>query len=1025
MADRIDFNDDTTKPLSERIRLMREAIKQANQLDDISASELDKLRKIENLETKLEKVQKRRLEAARTYADRQKGILSQTGKELSGLESISNVYKRLTDSQAKSVKLASGNLAASLREENATSEKYEMVEGLLGETHKLTALQQKLAELGPEDVEAQKSIRAEYAQQVDAIQQQVLQAKSIGSLTEAQALQFDKILERQGKNLDIAGQYATISREQKEIIQGQIDAYKKIEKSIRGVIGTAKILFSGWRGFVGSALIGAGYAADKLGETIKAMGGYMGGVTLSTTALGLVFKDAQQTAEGLNREFGGMKDVSFGTQLNTNLMAMNMGITGDEAASLTGNFARLNGNSASIAADMAASTKALAKQKGVMPSAVMKDVAKSAKAFAEYGKDGGKNIAEAAVAAARLGVNMDSLTKVTDSLLDFEESINNELELGAMLGRNINLNNARRLAFEGEIGAAVKDVLNQMGGIAEWEKMNVFQKRQAAKTLGLSVEEMDKMVKNQDKLNDDGTLQLTTFEKIQESFTAFATTGLGTALKGMGSMVIAAGQLGTGLSALGIDMKGIVSSSAGFVKNMLKAAATKVAGMFGKKLEFGTKPDVPGGADKVGDTADKVGKGKGIGDKLKDLAKGLKAMGDGKVLFGALNLIPTGLGFLGMLPGLPTLFVLSKMNVSSVGKGLEDLAKGLKKMADGKVFVGALALTVSALAFAIMTAGAIGMAAIALLGIPTGAALVALGKGLKSFGDNALKGVLVLGLLAGVIALSALGFQQFAGVDWTAVLFGGIALAAFAGIAYVIGKFAADIIVGSVALAILGVALIPFTYAMSLLAGLSMDAVIAAAAGLIIFAAAVFALGAIMFTGVGALVFGAGIVALIGLGIALMILGTGISVLANGMGQLGGVLEPVATSITQIMSVLSGLAEMIGPIALLSLALFGLSSSLIFLGTAGIMALPGIVALGAIREITLRLTEILGIGEGGAGAEQKEADRAKMDELISELKGLRADMQAGKIAVIMDGTKVTSKVSSVVDKQTSNSFRHS
>lgn len=1026
MADILNFNDDLSKSYSERLAAMKAAVKEAEKQDNLTAAQLQKIRQIEALESKLEKVQKRRLEALRGHEDKQKSIVSQQKQELESLESISGIYKNLTDAQSRTLKIGQASILNSLRQEGADSEKYELVQNILAETNKLTGLQQKLAELGPDDVEAQKSIRAQYEEQVDKINQQVGQAKAMGQITGYQADIFQTILDRNDKNLDIAGQYATISKETKDIIQKQIDAYKGVEKTLRGIIGTAKILFSGWRGFVGMSLIGAGAALDKIGATIKSMGGYMGGVTLSTTALGLVFKDANQTAEALNRELGGMQDVTFGTQLNTNLMAMNMGISGDEAATLTANFARLNGNSTSIAADMAASTKALAKQKGVMPSAVMKDVAKSAKAFAEYGKDGGKNIAEAAVQAARLGVSMDSMTKVTDSLLDFEESINNELELGAMLGRNVNLNRARALAFEGEIGAAVKETLNALGGQAEWEKMNVFQKRQAAKTLGLSVEEMDKMVKNQDKLNDDGTMQLTTFEKLNESFTAFATTGLGSALKGMGAMVIAAGQLGTGLSALGIDMKGIVQSSFGFVKNMLKAAAVKIAGVFGKKLDFGSKPagpDLPG-TDKTEKAADKVSQ-KGVGDKLKDLAKGLKAMGDGKVLFGALNLIPTGLGFLAMLPGLPSLFFLSKMNVSGVGKGLEDMAKGLKKMGDGKVFLGSLALVVAAGAFAVMTVGAIGMAAIAFLGVPTGVALTALGKGLKSFGSNALQGVLVLGLLAGVIALSALAFQQFAGIDWNGVIYGGLALAAFALGAFVIGKFAADIIVGSVAIAALGIALIPFAFAMSLLAGLSMDSVIAAAAGLIIFAGAVFALGAIMFTGIGAMVFGAGIIALIGLGIALMILGTGINVLANGLNALGGTLEPVAASISTIMTSLGGILGLIAPIALLSLALFGLASALIFLGSAGIIALPGIAALAAIQAITIGLADMLGIGGGGEKENKEDAQAARMDELIAEIKGLRADMQAGKIAVIMDGTKVTSKVSSVVDKQTSNSFRHS
>jgi len=266
-----------------------------------------------------------------------------------------------------------------------------------------------------------------------------------------------------------------------------------------------------------------------------------------------------------------------------------------------------------------------------------------------------------------------------------------------------------------------------------------------------------------------------------------------------------------------------------------------------------------------------------------------------------------------------------------------------------------------------------------------------------------------------------LAFQQFAGVDWASVLYGGIALAGFAILAAVLGQFASQIIVGSLAIAILGVALIPFTYAMSLLAGLSMESVAAAALGLVLFAGAVFALGAIMFSGVGALVFGAGILALIALGGALVVLGTGINVLASGMGALGNVIGPIAESISMIMTSLGGILGMIGPIALLSTALFGLGASMIFLGTAGLIALPGIAALASIKEITVGLASILGIG-GGAEGESKDA---KMDELISEIKGLRDDLKAGKIAVHMDGVKVTSSVSRVVDKLSGNSYKHS
>jgi hypothetical protein len=91
-----------------------------------------------------------------------------------------------------------------------------------------------------------------------------------------------------------------------------------------------------------------------------------------------------------------------------------------------------------------------------------------------------KELAKSAVQAAKLGVSMSTLGKVTDGLLDFESSITKELELSAILGRNINLTRARGLAFQGKIGASVKETIKQLGGQVAFEKMNVIEKRAAA-----------------------------------------------------------------------------------------------------------------------------------------------------------------------------------------------------------------------------------------------------------------------------------------------------------------------------------------------------------------------------------------------------------------------------------------------------------------------------------------------------------------------------------------------------------------
>jgi hypothetical protein len=57
---------------------------------------------------------------------------------------------------------------------------------------------------------------------------------------------------------------------------------------------------------------------------------------------------------------------------------------------------------------------------------------------------------------------------------------------------------------------------------------------------------------------------------------------------------------------------------------------------------------------------------------------------------------------------------------------------------------------------------------------------------------------------------------------------------------------------------------------------------------------------------------------------------------------------------------------------------------------------------------------LFGGGEGGG--------KDSTAELIEEIKGLRADLNAGKISVNMDGQKVTSKISAIVDRGSSNSY---
>ena len=68
----------------------------------------------------------------------------------------------------------------------------------------------------------------------------------------------------------------------------------------------------------------------------------------------------------------------------------------------------------------------------------MKDLAGSAEEFASFSKDGGDNLAKAAIQARALGLSLQDTAKISEGLLNFQESITKEVEEASVLiGRQI------------------------------------------------------------------------------------------------------------------------------------------------------------------------------------------------------------------------------------------------------------------------------------------------------------------------------------------------------------------------------------------------------------------------------------------------------------------------------------------------------------------------------------------------------------------------------------------------------------
>lgn len=439
-----------------------------------------------------------------------------------------------------------------------------------------------------------------------------------------------------------------------------------------------------------------------------------------------------------------------------------------------------------------------------------------------------EKLASAAAAARKLGLNLEKINQIADGLLDFETSIGNELEAQLLTGKNINLSKARELALNNDLEGVAKELAKNGASAAEFANMNRIQQESMAKALGMSRQEMGKMLINQEGQKNlskeqraamrgvtlEQLEQMEASESLKLAFSKIAEP-LASILNELTPILTVTSKVVAAVAPFApyifVAVKGFKLLNSGILDNIksMSKLLTKTS-LFGKMYKGGQF--MPGGErakkggqragglfskvlgkgdEKLTKTADKtqevakksknVPVGKNIRKFLQNIATGLRSLGDTKVLFGAANLIPASIGFIAMIPG------------------------------------------------------AVGMAAIAALGKPTSIGLQALGRGLTSFG-TAMMGPGGVGLLAFVGAAIGLG-AAFALVGAGAMMFGkGIEFAAngvtkiFNGLTglilsipqlYLLGGALMSIAAGLGSIAVAGISAIPALAALGTLAVLS------------------------------------------------------------------------------------------------------------------------------------------------------------------------------------------------------------
>lgn len=128
---------------------------------------------------------------------------------------------------------------------------------------------------------------------------------------------------------------------------------------------------------------------------------------------------------------------------------------------------------------------------------VQKEIANTSEAISLSLGDNPKKIAEAATAALSLGMSMKDIEGIAENLMNFESSIEHEMEAQLLTGKQMNLAKAREYALNNDIAGLSRELRNNGVDAVEFQSMTYIKQKSLAQALGMSRDQLAGMVRQQ------------------------------------------------------------------------------------------------------------------------------------------------------------------------------------------------------------------------------------------------------------------------------------------------------------------------------------------------------------------------------------------------------------------------------------------------------------------------------------------------------------------------------------------------
>jgi hypothetical protein len=511
--------EDQNKYTQDDVKVSREfvdAVQEAERLFSSIGNELGKQRS----EVQIAAQQYRSIgNNLRKLYDETAGISNLTSDQLSKLKDQNDLYLKTVEAAAdrlmkekqfnavegKRLAISEEELRLELENEQISQKQYNLL---------LAKIQGYQAERGElDDINKQIQVRLQYEQRVNdltSLTSATLKSTQ-GILKSLGASSLGNVLNLQGAKEAMDSTADSIARA-RTLTGDSVTAADRLEVSLVGVRkvseGITKALFSAEAIIAGMAL-----GSGNINNIQKQLGTSYSNALLLNMELsrsGFFLDNNFVNSERLRKSFSQLtKEIGMSAEIlgTDNLVAMSeftelLGMSTESAAALVQLTASTGGNAREAAIIGVQQLDTFNKQNKTLytTEAIFGELSNISLAVATNLDKNPKRLVEAAASAKKLGLNLEAINKIANSMLDFESSIDAELQAQLLSGKSLNLSRARELAMMGEQDKLAEELGNQEAIREAFATKNVIIQRSIANSIGISVEELAK-INQQQELN--------------------------------------------------------------------------------------------------------------------------------------------------------------------------------------------------------------------------------------------------------------------------------------------------------------------------------------------------------------------------------------------------------------------------------------------------------------------------------------------------------------------------------------------